>query len=90
MSIRITGEDPSPRRSPTPTPPPGFGFLGAGIADPSKPGSVLTAVGVLAAIVAVHEAGHFAAARLQGIRVTRFAVGFGPTIWKYQVGWGVG
>lgn len=62
----------------------GFGLFGAGVADPSKPGSVLTAVGVLAAIVAVHEAGHFAAARLQGIRVTRFAVGFGPTIWKYQ------
>ncbi|EFJ48911.1 hypothetical protein VOLCADRAFT_80977 [Volvox carteri f. nagariensis] len=54
--------------------------------DSSKPGSVLQAVGVLALIVAVHEAGHFLAARLQGIRVTRFAVGFGPTLVKIQSG----
>ncbi|KXZ44718.1 hypothetical protein GPECTOR_63g44 [Gonium pectorale] len=54
--------------------------------DTSKPSSVLAAIGVLAVIVAVHEAGHFAAARLQGIRVTRFAVGFGPTLVKYQDG----
>ncbi|KAG2439937.1 hypothetical protein HXX76_004056 [Chlamydomonas incerta] len=64
-------------------------LLGAGMlaglgVDISQPASVLQAVGVLAAIVAVHEAGHFAAARLQGIRVARFAVGFGPAIWKYK------
>ncbi|GIL58659.1 hypothetical protein Vafri_13664 [Volvox africanus] len=62
------------------------GLLGGLGFDYSKPSSVLQAVGVLALIVAVHEAGHFLAARLQGIRVTRFAVGFGPTLFKYQDG----
>ncbi|GLI59615.1 hypothetical protein VaNZ11_001547 [Volvox africanus] len=62
------------------------GLLGGLGFDYSKPSSVLQAVGVLALIVAVHEAGHFLAARLQGIRVTRFAVGFGPTLFKYQGG----
>lgn len=40
---------------------------------------------MLAAIVGIHEGGHFAAARLQGIHVTQFAIGFGPPILKYQV-----
>jgi membrane-associated protease RseP (regulator of RpoE activity) len=39
---------------------------------------------VLAAIVGIHEAGHFAAARFQGIHVTKFAIGFGPPLLKYQ------
>lgn len=39
---------------------------------------------MLAAIVGIHEGGHFAAARLQGIHVTQFAIGFGPPILKYQ------
>ncbi len=39
---------------------------------------------MLAAIVGIHEAGHFAAARLQGIHVTKFAIGFGPPLLKYQ------
>jgi len=52
--------------------------------DASGPGSVLEALGVLAAIVGIHEAGHFAAARLQGIHVTKFAIGFGPPLLKYQ------
>jgi membrane-associated protease RseP (regulator of RpoE activity) len=60
-------------------------ITGLGV-DLSKPGSVAAAVTTLAVIVAVHEAGHFLAARLQGIRVTRFAVGFGPTLWKVTRG----
>ncbi|KAL2608669.1 hypothetical protein R1flu_027242 [Riccia fluitans] len=48
------------------------------------PQSVLQALGVLAAIITVHEAGHFLAARLQGIIVTKFAVGFGPTLAKFD------
>lgn len=31
-----------------------------------------------------HELGHFAAARLQGIRANKFSIGFGPTLLKYQ------
>ncbi len=45
---------------------------------------MLSAIGVLAAIVAVHEAGHFFAARSQGIHVSKFAIGFGPPLIKYQ------
>ncbi|GAB4217760.1 MAG: RIP metalloprotease RseP [Synechococcales cyanobacterium] len=46
--------------------------------------SVLAAVGVLALLIMVHEAGHFAAARFQGIHATRFSIGFGPALWRYQ------
>ena len=42
--------------------------------------SVLAAIAVIALLVAVHEAGHFMAARLQGIHVNRFAIGFGPIL----------
>lgn len=46
--------------------------------------SVLEAVGVLTAIIIVHESGHFLAAYLQGIHVSKFAVGFGPVIAKFN------
>ncbi len=46
--------------------------------------SVLATIAVLALLIVVHESGHFLAARLQGIYVNRFSVGFGPVIWKYQ------
>ncbi|MGL5034475.1 MAG: RIP metalloprotease RseP [Microcystaceae cyanobacterium] len=46
--------------------------------------SVLAAIAVLALLILVHEAGHFAAARLQNIRVSRFSLGFGPVLLKYQ------
>ncbi|ERN41139.1 RIP metalloprotease RseP [Rubidibacter lacunae KORDI 51-2] len=46
--------------------------------------SVLAAIAVLAVLIIVHELGHFAAARAQGIHVNRFSIGFGPALWKYQ------
>lgn len=46
--------------------------------------SVLAAIAVLIILIVVHELGHFSAARLQGIRVTRFSIGFGPVLAKYQ------
>ena len=46
--------------------------------------SILAAIGVLALLIVVHELGHFAAARLQGIHVNRFSIGFGPILLKYQ------
>lgn len=61
----------------------GGGLLGSGF-DLKGPESVLEAVGVLAAVVGVHELGHFSAARLQNIHVKKFAIGFGPVLWKYQ------
>lgn len=39
--------------------------------------TLLTFVGVLSVIVFVHEGGHFLAARLCGVRVTTFSIGFG-------------
>lgn len=56
----------------------------AGI-DLRGPGSTLQAISVLAAIVTIHELGHFIAARSQNIHVTKFSIGFGPVLFKYQV-----
>jgi membrane-associated protease RseP (regulator of RpoE activity) len=46
--------------------------------------SIALVIAVLAVLVIVHESGHFLAARLQGIHVNRFSIGFGPALWKYQ------
>ncbi len=46
--------------------------------------TILVSIGILALLILVHEAGHFAAARLQGIHASRFSLGFGPAIWRYQ------
>ncbi|MGV0027966.1 RIP metalloprotease RseP [Phormidesmis priestleyi] len=46
--------------------------------------SVLAVIALLAALIFVHELGHFLAARLQGIYANRFSIGFGPILWKYQ------
>ena len=45
---------------------------------------ILVMIGILGMLIAVHELGHFLAARLQGIHVNRFSIGFGPILWKYQ------
>ena len=45
----------------------------------------LQALGVLAAIITIHETGHFFAARSQNIRVAAFSIGFGPQLFSYQV-----
>ncbi|GAB4825183.1 hypothetical protein Ancab_008058 [Ancistrocladus abbreviatus] len=46
--------------------------------------SVIEAAAVLTAIIVVHESGHFLAAYLQGIHVSKFAVGFGPILAKFN------
>ncbi|KAK4484848.1 hypothetical protein RD792_007448 [Penstemon davidsonii] len=46
--------------------------------------STLEAAAVLTAIIIVHESGHFLAAYLQGIHVSKFAVGFGPILAKFN------
>src|SRR5580700_116004 len=38
---------------------------------------------MLSTLVVLHEGGHFALARLCGVRVNDFAVGFGPTLLKW-------
>jgi regulator of sigma E protease len=38
----------------------------------------------LVVLIAVHEAGHFIAARKLGVKVLRFSLGFGVTLFRYQ------
>jgi len=44
----------------------------------------LIAILGLAVLMVVHEGGHYFAARHFGMRVTKFSIGFGPTIWKHK------
>ncbi len=46
----------------------------------------LVAVLVLLSVVIIHEFGHFLFAKLNGIRVNEFAVGFGPKLIKKKIG----
>jgi regulator of sigma E protease len=39
-----------------------------------------------AALIILHEAGHFTAAKLVGMRVERFSLFFGPMLWKFRRG----
>lgn len=48
-------------------------------------GVFIFAVGI-AATIALHEWGHFATARFFGMKVRRFFVGFGPTVWSVKRG----
>lgn len=48
-------------------------------------GMVLFLLGVLASI-ALHEVGHMAPAKLFGVRVTQYFVGFGKTVWSRTKG----
>lgn len=59
------------------------GLLNSGF-DITGPQSYLEAIGVLAGVVGVHELGHFSAAVGQNIHVKKFAIGFGPVLWKYK------
>ncbi len=45
---------------------------------------ILIALLGFALLMVVHESGHLLAARAFGMRVTRFSIGFGPTIVKHQ------
>jgi len=48
--------------------------------------SVVSVVIVLGIMILVHEWGHFLAARLFGVRVDIFSIGFGPRIWGRKRG----
>src|SRR5258707_5464502 len=48
-------------------------------------GIVVFAVGLLISI-AWHELGHLSTAKLFGIRVPQYMVGFGPTVWSRKKG----
>lgn len=47
---------------------------------------ILAAILVFGVLIAVHELGHFMAAKACGVRVNEFSVGMGPALWKKQKG----
>lgn len=48
--------------------------------------TILAFLIALAALIVVHELGHFAVARLCGVKVLRFSVGFGRALWIRRFG----
>ena len=47
---------------------------------------VLLAILLFGVLIAIHELGHFAAAKACGVKVEEFAIGMGPVLWKKQGG----
>jgi regulator of sigma E protease len=52
----------------------------------ATPGYILLAILALGVLIIVHEGGHFLVARLGGMRVDRFSIGFGPKLWSFKRG----
>src|SRR3982751_5058048 len=48
--------------------------------------SILLAIVGLGLLIVLHEGGHFLVARLCGMRVERFSIGFGPTLIGFKRG----
>ena len=48
--------------------------------------SYIIAILVFGLLIFVHELGHFVMAKLSGITVLQFTIGFGPAIFKKQIG----
>ena len=47
--------------------------------------SFLIFILVIGVLIVFHEFGHFLAARLSGVKVEKFALGFGPPIAKERI-----
>ena len=45
---------------------------------------IILAILMFGVLIAVHELGHFLAAKACGVRVEEFAIGMGPALWKKQ------
>ncbi len=45
---------------------------------------ILITVVALSVLIIIHEGGHYLAARAFGMRVLRYSIGFGPTLFRYQ------
>jgi regulator of sigma E protease len=48
--------------------------------------SIIVAIAGLGLLIVLHEGGHFVVARLCGMRVERFSIGFGPTLLGFERG----
>ncbi|MCI0547066.1 MAG: RIP metalloprotease RseP [Candidatus Rokubacteria bacterium] len=46
--------------------------------------SLVSFIVVIGILILIHELGHFAVARLCGVGVERFSIGFGPVLWRYR------
>lgn len=46
--------------------------------------NIIIAIIILSIIVIIHEFGHFIVAKANGIAVSEFALGLGPTILKFK------
>lgn len=44
--------------------------------------TLIAALIVFSAVIAIHEFGHFTVAKLCGIQVNEFSIGMGPVLWK--------
>ena len=49
-----------------------------------KPVLILAAVLMFGVLIAVHELGHFIAAKLCGVKVNEYSIGMGPLVWHKQ------
>ena len=47
---------------------------------------LLLAIFSFGILIAVHEFGHFATAKLCGVKVNEFSIGMGPLLWERQKG----
>ena len=47
---------------------------------------ILAAILIFGVLIAIHEFGHFAAAKLSGVKVNEFSIGMGPEIWSRTKG----
>ncbi|WP_296819794.1 RIP metalloprotease [Brevundimonas sp.] len=48
----------------------------------SAAGTLAAFLAVLALVITIHELGHFGVAKLFGVRIDRFSLGFGKTLWS--------
>ncbi len=44
-------------------------------------GTLAAFIAVLALVIVIHELGHFSVAKLFGVKIDRFSIGFGKTLW---------
>lgn len=51
-----------------------------------NPVYILAAILIFGILIAVHELGHFVAAKLCGVRVNEFSLGMGPVLWHRERG----
>ncbi len=47
---------------------------------------ILAFIAILAALIIIHEAGHFFVAKAVGVKILEFGIGFPPRLWGIQRG----